>query len=545
MAPIDMSDSVWGHSLASLYVSTPDLVKRDGSASDVLIVGNAGQLNFFNFEELQKQGSVPDYVKGLLRAATYISPWYKVQSDLHKLTEGYYILDNPNIFPIAGLSNMASYIQNAYSKFSSQLNYEQILGSLLKQLMYRKVILNTPVKINGEWKWVLIYPDPTWLPAYKKAPIKEEDLVQLQIEDIGNYPTRVFLQMNSGDSAIDKTGTRPKFLFSYPDLPYIEDGNASRIAFTDEEKYKGPSLLVENLTNMESYYSLVDWSKPVSDLRVEGVKLNEENGTYFNDLALYKFLDARKDKAIGSTIVPIHDPEIRPIFPVSLKLLEEYNYTLNIASVMYTFTPNRFDMSVIPESFISADEKAKELNWAPDEYKTIKATEQYYKQFSYELMTEEEYWDYNNLPNLSIGRPTYYNSSNLNAQYIINNSDKNLKRLLGSTIFSAERAKFTSDYVVATGGVAPKITIAKNQLNMNLQKEASIKPVSKGGISYEKTKESEHSFFIEHISSAISSITNVYPVSEADNKSASGDTIPIKKLTIRGIPILFRYGITI
>lgn len=471
IAPISLGDTAYGHAIPMLNVTASEKVFNQGDQSEVLAVYDTGQIEFFNFEKLEKTGSVPEYIDLLLRAAKMISPWYRVQSDTMKLNESYYVLDNPNIFPITQRASVASLIKSVYQKIGTSIDYHKILMALLHQLRYSRFELNTPVKIDGEWKWVFLLPDTTWLEPQEFYSVEKNNTRSINFDEQTANTTRVLLHAESDQPIIDAIQqNRLKLLFASADeKPYKESQGVYAINYTEEEKYSGVRQYVVNLDDRELYYTLVNWEKSLDSLRTEDVTKNVQDtptklADYFAEMADYKFNQLKGSALMGTQMVPIYNPEIVPMFPVRISLFDDFSIDAIVDNIVYTIDADgAFNMDLVIGFARYSDTKRISLRWDPNEYKDDKIKD-YYKKFfeNRELMTEEEYWEWVGVTNFIWRR-----ASDLNATVIANLPIKyDLLDYSLKTPLVYERAVPIRDYLLEAFGIERDLPlVASSDMN--------------------------------------------------------------------------------
>lgn len=511
--PVDISSTYFGHLTPLLYVSNADQKDRDSRGEDetqILLMNSNSDVEYFSFNTLQAAGSVEKTIQDFLRAAASVNPSFKIYHDLFKFQDWFYILNNPNIFPIAKVISMGNLIKSAFNTFNFKITYQDVINVLLRLLRYKIIKLNTPVKIDGNWRWVLMLPDTSWLPAVTDIELMNEEVLSYTINDRAESKiTRAQMHFYNTEAVIDMIANKGfGFIFSYPDsavevIKGKDDKFRAYIRFTGEEALRGVNASNISLDDKETYYALTDWGKldRSTDTPVEFEKmLNKDVNLYFQEMAKYKFLQSRF-KSIGLTSFnPVFNPADRYIFPVQIKQIP--NYVFNIKGTMYDITQNAMSMSIFPENIrdltaasekispktgelVADNTKDVNLRWNPVEYTSPNAKGGYYDKYTFdELMKETEFWEVYK-GSWSNGKPRYHYSTRLNAQYIAHTKED----ISGSivSIFSMERALAVKEYCKIVYGKDIEL-IAVNNMDMNAQPSAKKPTVSQGGMTFEREK---------------------------------------------------------
>lgn len=420
ISPINLENSVYSHAAAYLNVVASDKIRRKETDTEVFTF-DANSVNFFNFSNLEKTGNVPDCIKSLLSAASYISPWYRIQADTMRLNDCYYVLDNPNMFPITQKTSVASLINQAYSNFGNQLSYSVIIASLLRQLKYVRIELNTPIKINNEWKWVFLLPDPSFLPPFETEKVETSNFTSFSVTEKENY-TRMLMFPTSSDTLLNIVqGTNLQFLYARAhEKPYTKIGDKYTMKYTEEEKYSGVRSISIPLDDEKLIYTLTQWEKvPIDKLRqgIDPVGLLDESEKYIEEIADYEFAKIENSALNSPSYIPILDLDILPLFPIRIGLFKDFTHDVVIDQVVYMInSEGNASMQFVPKYVMYTEPERKNLRWDPDEYKDEKRKD-FYNQFrNRDMMTETEYWSFVGLKRGKRWRPAHTLNASVIAQ---------------------------------------------------------------------------------------------------------------------------------
>lgn len=377
--------------------------------------------NIFSTANMEKHGSISEYIKDILDTAVELNPWLKYVDSYMNLTSSIYILDNPNIFEFSKKVNAKTVFNKDQNLTNDYISFSQLLKLFFSRFRYTLTFFNTPKKINGKWYWAAAVPDNTFITP--KFHIPDDQIYDMDYDENLYKPTRVVLHPTNSPESMGYTKMNShRFLFSYP--VNIFDGTLNNMypVFTDDEKIRGINISNIRINDKETFYSLTN----SVDLETgEFSKFNKDLYEYMGQIAEYRYLSMFKDN-LNVNIFP--NLNISTLYPVSISFMGTVYY-MKINSINIAInSEGNINFNIVPSSLYK--DMPKNLSWDPDEYKDN--AKKFYSLISDEMMSEKEYWK-----SIGVSKITYTKSSEITAEKIYNSS--NVRKDTGDTFFSLER----------------------------------------------------------------------------------------------------------
>jgi len=390
--------------------------------------------DIFNNTYLKKVGNIPEYIKNVLYAAAETNPYFKYIDAYHNIIDSFYIMDNPNIFPYTEKMAASVLAERKEAIEPDFVSYMSLINHILDTIRYKMVFLNTPVKVEGEWKWVVLAPDTKWIHPNSILKINQKNTNSVSIVDNMTTPTRVLLNPSTSTGNLGylkENSTR--FLFSFPGDIMVESAGDAYPVFSEEEKYRGIIPKNIQMNEAENFYAL---TKKINLETGKKTEVDNDLYDYMQQIAKKKFYEEKSNNtAVSFTYVD--NEKIFPLFPyIMTSSLGEYS--MSISEVSFAIdSEGQLNTSTLSDSHVLMENLPDRMEWDPEEYK--EKAEEFYKKFEFELMTEKEYWE-----SIGVKKITYSTSKKINAEEIYFGD---VKELTGNSLFLEERLKAVEEVI--------------------------------------------------------------------------------------------------
>lgn len=433
---VDLNFSSLHTALSSSYIASSGIDKQSekylyrvlygiGDSDALESFYEPGLSDLLVFKNLKESG-VSKYVNDLLNTACKINPWYRIQNDLFKLNDSYYILENPNIIDLFKSLAVEEAIKQKAANSPLFISFSYILSRLLSKMRYRRIEIGSLMKIDNTYKSVFYLPDTSHLPASKTVHLKEDSLTSLELSENLNKFTRIVIRPKTVTNLGELKNMSLKYLFSFPDgLEQVSNGYSYPV-FSEQEKIEGVNPLIYQMESDELFLSLL---RPKTDI-VNGDAGTDTPMDFMEDLAKYAFYKGNSDNfvQIASALVPTFD--LFTFFPIKLSI-GDYSVDVSINSIIISLdAEGRFDTALVIENISDKGTQEHKL-WYPDEYKDFQSL---YKKFeSMEYIEESSYWRYLGVSNMSGTR-----HKKIDMEKFLNKNETVMK-MFGVSMFSEER----------------------------------------------------------------------------------------------------------